>query len=57
VPRTATPRAPGRKPWEAAFGRTGEPPGASGSLADDPHRPQLPSCPADRPCDLYGSLL
>jgi len=42
---------------EAAFGRLGEPPGASGSLADDPHRPQLPSCPADRPCDLYGSLL
>jgi len=26
------------------------------SLADVPHRPRLPSYPADRPRDLYGSL-
>ncbi len=38
-------------------GRVGEPPGASGSLADVPHRPRLPSCPTDRPRDLYGSFL
>ena len=39
--------------------------GASGSLDDAPHRPQLPSCPphgpprgpTDRPSDLYGSVL
>ncbi len=37
-------------------GRLGEPPGASGSLDDVPHRLRLPSCPADRPGDLYGSL-
>ena len=30
---------------------------ASGSLDDVPHRPRLPSCPADSPGDLYGSLL
>ncbi len=38
-------------------GRLGEPPGASGSLADAPHRPRLPSCPAARPRDLYGSII
>ncbi len=38
-------------------GRAGEPPGASGSLADAPHRLRLPSGPADRPRDLYGSFL
>ncbi len=46
-------------------GRAGEPargaPAASGSLADVPHRPRLPSCPppgpTDRPRDLYGSFL
>ncbi len=45
-----------RMPWEAASGRAGEPPGASESLDDAPHRLRLPSCPADRPRDLYGSL-
>ncbi len=29
---------------------------ASESLADVPHRPRLPSYPADRLHDLYGSL-
>ncbi len=55
------PKAPVHKIGEAAFGRAGEPargaPAASGSLADVPHRPRLPSCPADRPRDLYGSFL
>ncbi len=42
-------------------GRAGEPAvgesvRASGSLADVPHRPRLPSYPADRPRDLYESL-
>ncbi len=54
-------RPRGRKPrpasiGEAAFGRAGEPPGALESLDDAPHRPRLPSYPADRPRDLYGSL-
>ena len=43
-------------------GRAGEPAvgesvRASESLDDARHRPRLPSCPADRPRDLYGSLL
>ena len=29
---------------------------ASAALADAPHRLRPPSCPADRPGDLYGSL-
>ncbi len=42
-------------------GRAGEPAagesvGASESLADVPHRPRLPSYPADRLRDLYGSI-
>ena len=47
-----------RKPWEAAVpvARANRR-RASGSLDDAPHRPQLPSYPADRPRDLYGSLL
>ncbi len=36
--------------------RAGDPPGASGSLDDGPHRLRLPSYPVDRPRDLYGSL-
>jgi hypothetical protein len=54
APRAA--RDAARKPWEAAFGRAGDLPGASGNLDDAPHRLRLPSCPADRPRDLYGSL-
>ncbi len=46
-------------------GRAGDPAGApgraSGSLADDPHRQRLPSCPplgpTDRQRDLYGSII
>ena len=38
-------------------GRAGDPPGASAGLDDARHRPRPPSCPADRPRDLYGSLL
>ena len=50
-------RKPSLEAWgEATSGRVGEPPGASGSLDDAPHRPRLPSCQADRPRDLYGSL-
>ena len=49
--------SPSLEAWgEATSGRVGEPPGASGSLDDAPHRPRLPSCQADRPRDLYGSL-
>ena len=36
--------------------RAGEPPGASASLDDVPHRPRLPSCPADRPRDRHGGF-
>ncbi len=51
-----------RKPWEAAVPvaranrQRAELVGASESLDDVPHRPRLPSYPADRPRDLYGSL-
>ncbi len=47
-----------RKPWETAVpvARANRR-RASGSLADVPHRLRLPSYPADRPRDLYGSLL
>ncbi len=46
-------------------GRTGEPargaPAASGSLADVPQDPRLPSCPpigpSHRPSDLYGVII
>ncbi len=45
---------------KAAFGRAGEPPGASESLDDARHRLRPPSCPplgpSHRPRDLYGSL-
>ncbi len=46
-----------RKPWEAAVpvARANRR-SASGSLDDAPHRLRLPSCPADRPRDLYGSI-
>ena len=46
-----------RKPWETAVpvGRANRQ-RASESLDDVPHRPRLPSYPADRPPDLYGSL-
>ena len=47
-----------RKPWEAAVpvARANRR-RASESLDDVPHRPRLPSYPADRPRDLYGSLI
>ncbi len=50
-----------RKPWEAAVpvGRANRQRAngrASESLADVPHRRRLPSYPADRLPDLYGSL-
>ncbi len=50
-----------RKPWEAAVpvgqaNRQRANGRASESLADVPHRRRLPSCPADRLPDLYGSL-
>ncbi len=58
--------ARGRKPWPTRFGeaatpvaranRQRAPVGASGSLDDIPHRLRLPSCPADRPRNLNGSL-
>ncbi len=52
---------PARKPWEAAVpvaqaNRQRANGRASESLDDVPHRPQLPSYPADRLPDLYGSL-
>ncbi len=52
-----------RKPWEAAvpvgqanrqWGDSGR---ASASLDDVPHRLRLPSYPADRLPDLYGSII
>ncbi len=51
-----------RKPWEAAVpvaraNRQWAPVGTSGSLDDVPHRLRPPSCPAERPRDLYGSIL
>ncbi len=46
-----------RKPWEAVVPvARAKPRMASESLDDAPHRRRLPSCPADRPRDLYGSL-
>ncbi len=46
-----------RKPWETAVPvAPANRRRASESLDDAPHRPRLPSCPADRPRDLYGSL-
>ena len=54
-------REPGdaaRKPWAAvvpvAWANRRR---ASGSLDDAPHRLRPPFCPADRPRDLYGSLI
>ncbi|MCH8002848.1 MAG: hypothetical protein IIA34_14485 [Proteobacteria bacterium] len=46
-----------RKPWETAVrvARANRR-RASESLDDALHRPRLPSYPADRPRDLYGSL-
>ncbi len=38
-------------------GRLGDPPGASEGLDDAPHRLRPPACPADRPGDLYGSII
>ncbi len=49
TPRDGFPRFSARSAW--ANRRR-----ASESLADVPHRPRLPSYPADRPRDLYGSL-
>jgi len=47
-----------RKPWEAAVPvAQANRRRASESLADVPHRLRLPSCPADRPHDLYGSII
>ncbi len=57
------PKAPVHKIWGSRrSGRAGDPAvgesvRASESLADVPHRPRLPSYPADRPPDLYGSLI
>ncbi len=46
-------RAAVRKPWEAAVPVAwANRRRASESLADVPHRPRLPSYPADRPRDL-----
>ncbi len=46
-----------RKPWDAAVPVAwAKRRRVSESLADVPHRPRLPSYPADRPRDLYGSL-
>ncbi len=46
-----------RKPWEAAVPvAQANRRRASGSLDDVPHRLRLPSYPADRLHDLYGSL-
>ena len=47
-----------RKPWEAAVpvARANRR-RASGNLDDARHRRRLPSCPAHRPRDLYGSIL
>ncbi len=61
MPRIATPRAPGRKPWETAVPvAQANRRRASESLADVLHRLRLPSYapvgPADRLHDLYGSL-
>jgi uncharacterized protein (TIGR00369 family) len=54
--RDAARKPPSTRLGEAASGRAGEPPGASAGLDDAPHRLRPPSCPADRPRDLYGSL-
>ena len=62
-PARRRPKAPAHKTWgNHRSGRAGEPAvgesvRASESLDDARHRPWLPSCPADRPRDLYGSLL
>ncbi len=54
---------PGRKSLgNRRSGRAGEPAvgesvGAPESLDDVPHRPRLPSYPADRLRDLYGSII
>jgi len=46
-----------RKPWETAVPvAQANRRRASESPADVPHRPRLPSYPADRLLDLYGSL-
>ncbi len=46
-----------RKPWETAVPVVqANRRRASESLDDVPHRPRLPSYPADRLPDLYGSL-
>ncbi len=52
------PKSPVHKIWGSRrSGRLGEPPGASEGLDDAPHRLRPPSCPADRPGDLYGSII
>ncbi len=61
VPRAA--RDAVRKPPSKRLGEAAVPVAranrriASVSLDDAPHRPRLPSCPSDRPRDLYGSIL
>ncbi len=57
TPSAPRPKALGsRRPGRAGEPAVGDSMGASESLADVPHRLRLPSYPADRLPDLYGSL-